>query len=143
MIRKSCKEDIDRIAEIWLYTNIAAHDFIPSQYWENHFELVKEMFLDAELYVYEDNGTIQGFVGLSGHYIAGIFVAAEAQSRGIGSQLLDYVKNLKKTLTLSVYQKNTRAVSFYQREGFEIQSEGIDESTGEKEYSMILRQLEI
>lgn len=33
--------------------------------------------------------------------------------------------------------KNTRAISFYQREGFEIQNSGLDEATGEKEYVMV------
>ena len=34
------------------------------------------------------------------------------------------------------YQKNTPAISFYQREGFEIQYSGLDEVTGEKDYVM-------
>jgi len=37
---------------------------------------------------------------------------------------------------LNVYQKNTRAISFYQREGFDVQNSGLDEATGEKEYVM-------
>ena len=55
------------------------------------------------------------------------------QSRGIGKILLDYIKDKKDRLQLKVYQKNVRAMSFYQREGFTIQSEGMDEFTGEKE----------
>lgn len=46
-------------------------------------------------------------------------------------------KHQKEKLHLSVYQKNTRAIRFYQREGFEIQCENLDEDTGEKEYVMI------
>ncbi|MBT9717142.1 GNAT family N-acetyltransferase, partial [Anaerobutyricum hallii] len=41
------------------------------------------------------------------------------------------------SLRLNVYQKNARAISFYQREGFIIQYEGLDEATGEKEYTML------
>ena len=59
------------------------------------------------------------------------------QSQGIGKRLLDHMKAIKDTLHLSVYQKNTRAIRFYQREGFVIQYEGLDESTGEKEYAML------
>ena len=33
-----------------------------------------------------------------------------------------------------------RALSFYQREGFDIQSEGLDDATGEKEYTMLWQQ---
>ena len=61
----------------------------------------------------------------------------EAQSKGIGKQLLDYVKGIKKRLSLSVYQKNIRAVRFYKREQFQILQESTDENTGEKEYQMM------
>lgn len=136
MIRKLQKTDINRVADIWLKTNLKAHYFIPEQYWTNNYEVVKEMFPQAEVYVYEDDKIIQGFVGINDEYIEGIFVSDEMQSRGIGKMLLDYIKDKKDRLQLKVYQKNVRAMSFYQREGFTIQSEGMDEFTGEKEYVM-------
>ncbi len=68
---------------------------------------------------------IQGFVGLNNEYIEGIFVSDEMQSCGIGKLLLDYIKDKKVRLQLSVYQKNARAISFYQREGFIVQCEGL------------------
>jgi len=37
---------------------------------------------------------------------------------------------------LEAYRKNVGAVRFYQREGFTIQAEDLDEPTGEMEYSM-------
>lgn len=43
MIRELQKADIDRVAGIWLDANLKAHDFISAQYWENNFELLKEM----------------------------------------------------------------------------------------------------
>lgn len=136
MIRKLQKVDINRVADIWLKTNLKAHYFIPEQYWTNNYEVVKEMFPQADVYVYEDDKIIQGFVGINDEYIEGIFVSDEMQSRGIGKMLLDYIKDKKDRLQLKVYQKNVRAMSFYQREGFTIQSEGMDEFTGEKEYVM-------
>lgn len=136
MIRRLQMTDIDSVADIWLDTNIKAHDFISAQYWRENFETVKQMLMQAEVYVYEEEGEIQGFIGLSDDYIAGIFVRSTVQSGGIGKQLLDFVKEIKKELHLSVYQKNVRAIQFYQREKFRIQCEGIDENTGEKEYSM-------
>ena len=93
-----------------------------------------------QVYVYEDNKMIHGFVRLSNEYIEGIFVSDEMRSCGIGKLLSDYIKNKKVRLRLNVYQKNTRALSFYQREGFDIQSEGLDEATGEKEYTMLWQQ---
>ena len=52
MIRKMQNIDINRVADIWLKTNLKAHDFIPEQYWTSNYELVKEMMLQAEVYVY-------------------------------------------------------------------------------------------
>lgn len=140
MIRALRKADRNKVADIWLNTNLKAHNFIPAQYWNDNFELVKEMLLQAEIYLYENEQKIQGFIGLNGEYIEGIFVSDEMQSHGIGKLLMNYVKSQKEKLLLNVYQKNSRAVSFYQREGFEIQCEGLDEATGEKEYVMIWQQ---
>lgn len=136
MIRKLTGADIDETAIIWLKTNRKAHDFISIEYWQSNFDMVKEMLLQAELYVYESEGSIQGFIGLNDEYIAGLFVSEQAQSHGIGKCLLNFVKDQKRKLSLSVYQKNIRAIRFYQREGFVIQCEKIDEHTDEKEYVM-------
>lgn len=140
MIRELRKVDINKVAEIWLDTNIKTHYFISAQYWKSNFELVKELLLQATVYVYEDKQEIQGFIGLSNEYIEGIFVSAEMQSQGIGKILLNYVKGKRNKLILNVYQKNTRAISFYQKEGFEIQYSGLDEATGEKDYVMAWQQ---
>ena len=137
MIRALQREDINRVADIWLDTNLKAHYFIPAQYWKSNYDLVKGMLPQAEVYVYESGQRIQGFVGLNGEYIEGIFVSDEMQSRGIGKLLLNFIKDRRTKLRLNVYQKNTRAKHFYQREGFEIQCEGLDEVTGEKDYVMI------
>lgn len=140
MIRTLQKADINSVADIWLDTNIKAHNFIPSQYWKDNFETVKTMLSQADVYVYENSNKIEGFIGLNENYIAGIFVRNEAQSTGIGKQLLDFVKSIKQQLHLSVYQKNTQAVKFYQRENFHIQCENTDKNTNEKEYIMIWKQ---
>ena len=111
MIRTLTATDVDRVAEIWLDTNIRAHHFISDRYWKEHFPSVKSMFAQAELYV--------------------------SQSRGIGRQLLSFVKCLHPRLRLHVYVQNQRAIRFYQREGFSIETESLDTTTGEKEYAML------
>lgn len=136
-IRALRRADIGRVMELWLDANLKAHSFIPAAYWKSNFDAVKEMLPQAEVYVYEDAGEIDAFVGLNGTYIEGIFVSSEMQSKGIGRRLLDFVKTKRTELCLNVYQKNTRAIDFYQREGFKIRCEGLDESTGEKDYEMV------
>ena len=84
MIRKLLNGDIDRVADIWLKTNLKAHYFFSNQYWKSNYELVKEMLSQSEVYVFEADKMIQGFVGLNDEYIEGIFVSDEMQSCGIG-----------------------------------------------------------
>lgn len=136
MIRKLALEDLEEVMSIWLQTNLETHDFIEANYWRDNFEVVKEVLPQAEVYVDEEDGKIRGFIGITQGYIAGIFVSGDYQAKGIGSQLLDKAKTLYPSLTLSVYAKNDRAVSFYLQKGFKIIKEQKDESTNEQEYVM-------
>lgn len=139
MIRAFREADLTVVMQIWLATNIKAHSFIQETYWTGNYSMVEKVLPQAEIYVYEDDdtGEITGFIGLADDFIEGLFVKEAVQSRGIGRQLLNYVKEIKPGLSLSVYQKNTRAVSFYRREGFRVQSGNADHSTGEKEFIMV------
>ena len=101
--------------------------------------MVRDLLPQAELYVHENEDTrqIDGFIGLTENHIEGVFVAKAARSKGIGNALLEYAKSRKPCLTLSVYQKNQRALAFYRREQFTVQSEGIDEDTNEADIQML------
>ena len=139
MVRKFETQDLDAVMQIWLHGNLDAHAFIPASFWTDHFEMVRNMLPQAELYVHEDKDTrqIDGFIGLTGNHIEGIFVAKAARSKGVGKALLDHAKLLKPSLTLNVYQKNERALAFYRREQFIVQSEGIDGDTNEADIQML------
>ena len=139
MIRKFETQDLGTVMQIWLHGNLDAHAFIPASFWTGHFEIVRNMLPQAELYVHENEAPrqIDGFIGLTENHIEGIFVAKSARSKGIGKALLDHVKPLKPRLTLGVYQKNERALAFYRREQFAVHSEGIDEDTNEADIQML------
>ena len=139
MIRKFETQDLDAVMQIWMDGNLDAHAFIPASFWTEHFEMVRDLLLQAELYVHENEAPrqIDGFIGLTENHIEGIFVAKAARSKGIGKALLDYVKSRRPRLDLSVYQKNERALAFYRREQFVVQSEGIDEDTNEADIQML------
>lgn len=136
MIRKFQSADTEQVMKTWLRGNEDAHSFIPKDYWKSNYSMVQEQLLQAEVFVYEAEGTVQGFIGIQENYLAGIFVKKEVRSTGIGKQLLDYVKAIHPTLTLNVYQRNRRAMEFYKREGFSIILEDIDPDTGEPDYTM-------
>ena len=139
MIRVFNENDLYAVMQIWFDTNIITHNFISKGYWIDHYDMVKEILPQAEVYVYENEITnqIEGFIGLTNNYIAGLFVKESAQSKGIGKQLLDYAKNVKEHMTLNVYEKNDRAIKFYMREHFRIHSKNIDTNTDERELIMV------
>lgn len=136
MIRKLERNDIEVVMQIWKNENINAHKFISEQYWENNYDYVKEILPNAEVYVYTLKEKILGFIGLEDNYVAGLFIEKNNQSKGIGRSLLNKVKENKKELTLKVYEKNTKAINFYEKNGFIVIGKNIDEDTNEIEYTM-------
>lgn len=136
MIRKFEKKDINAVMEIWKNENIRAHNFIAKEYWQDNYEYVKDILPKADIYVYILDEKIVGFVGVNKNYIEGIFIDINNQHSGIGTSLLDKIKENKDNLTLSVYKKNENAISFYEKNNSIIASENIDKSTNEIEYTM-------
>ncbi len=123
MIEKAQASHIDKIMDIWLQTNIAAHSFIAQAYWEGMFAEVKTAMLLADVFVFLENDNVLGFIGITNqNYIAGLFVEEVAQGQGIGQKLLNHCKRLYPVLKLDVFTDNTRAVQFYKQGGFDIVS---------------------
>lgn len=137
MIKKFKKADLQDVLNVWLEGNLQAHSFIAANYWRKNYDKMANVYLpQAEIWVDEDHQNIKGFIGLQENYIAGLFVAKEAQGQGIGTKLLDRAKKEKTQLSLRVYQKNTHAVNFYLKSGFHIIKEELDKNVQEIEYLM-------
>lgn len=136
MIRKFEKKDINAVMEIWKKENIRAHNFIAKEYWKDNYEYVKDILPKADIYVYILDEKIVGFVGVNNNYIEGIFIDINNQHSGIGTSLLDKIKEKKDNLILNVYKKNKNAIKFYEKNNFIIISENIDKNTNEVEYTM-------
>ena len=133
MIRLFEFRDLDRIMEIWLEGNLKAHPFIKEEYWRQNYETVRSVLPNAEVYVFEEDGEVQGFIGMDAENIAGLFVAEGRRGQGIGHQLILEVKR-KKRLSLHVYEKNEKALRFYQREHFAILAKENDAETNAQVY---------
>lgn len=133
MIRQLTESDLEAVMRIWLNGNLQAHSFTAPDYWISNYNNVKALLPRANVYIYEHDGEVCGFIGLDGTFIQGLFVDSAYRSQGIGKILLDYVKSSNSTLQLTVYERNKRAVSFYKREGFRQISSQIDKNTDESE----------
>lgn len=138
MIEKAREKHLDSVMAIWLNTNIAAHLFIPQSYWEAAFAQVKEAMPAADVFVYQENDQVMGFIGITdSEYIAGLFVDEKAQSQGIGRKLLTHCKQLYSHLELYVFTENPGAVRFYEKNEFEIVSTKISPDFNREEHHMI------
>lgn len=136
LIRKFNVLDLDKVMMLWLEANLEAHYFIDKMYWVEHYEVVKQMILDSDVHVYEENCQILGFIGIIDNYIAGVFIDKHYRCKKIGHQLISFIKESYRNLSLSVYQKNQRAVNFYLKENFKVIKEKLDLENNEVELIM-------
>ena len=136
IIRKPLPTEIEAIIKIWLDGNMQAHPFIQPDYWLNHTDYMRQVLPLSEVYVCEVKGEIAGFIGLDGDYIAGLFVSKQYQSLGVGTTLIEFIKQQHFTLTLAVYKKNENVMQFYRKQNFVVIEERIDSNTNEAELLM-------
>ena len=86
----------------------------------------------GQLWVYDDNGIVKGFMWVDSQQIKKLFVEPVLQSRGIGSKLLEYAVDKLGATYLWALEKNTRAITFYQNHGFQTTEEKmLEEDTTE------------
>ncbi|MDO3678542.1 N-acetyltransferase [Paenibacillus ehimensis] len=137
-IRPSNPQDIDILVELWLQESLTAHPFIDAQYWRANAEEMKTKYLPmADTIVIEEDGHVAGFVSMVDDYLAALFIDSRHQKKGLGKGLLDHVKQDRTAIRLQVYRQNERAVRFYEKQGFRIEAEMIDEATSAEEYRMV------
>ncbi len=131
MIRLLREEDILRVGEIWFAGSLQAHPFISPQFWQAALADMQNKYIpQADGYVHETNGRIDGFVLWQGDFLHCLFVDIKCQGKGIGTALINQLMRDARELRLKVYQKNTKAIDFYDKHGFRIVRELICEHTG-------------
>ena len=125
-IRVSTKEDISRIAEIMVFNNrmyfypIFQDEGYSFKFFNvidvaNEYLGMPEIF--DEIFVYDD-GIVRGFIHIKDTEVKKLYVDNFFQDRGIGSKLLEFAMN-KGADHLWALEKNTSALRFYSRYGFE------------------------
>ena len=138
IIRKAKLDDLARIAEIEVFNYRL--NFYPI-FQDNAFYFVEMQVLNViqtnkrhmdQLWVYDDNGVVKGFLWVDDKQIKKLFVEPVLQSRGIGAKLLEYAVSEFGATYLWALEKNTRAIAFYKRYGFMVTDEKmLEEGTTE------------
>ena len=133
MIRKAKKEDLSRIAEIFVFNNRINYFPIFQDAGYSFGELQVVSVIDRyfsrdevlrDIYVYDD-GLVKGFLLLEGTEIGKLYVVPCFQSQHIGQALIRFATDRGADLVWAL-EKNTRAIAFYARHGFR--------PTGEKKF---------
>ena len=74
-----------------------------------------------EVWVAEDGGRVVGFFALSDDLLYHLYVYPELQGLGVGSGLLELVKELRpEGFRLWVFQQNVQAREFYEHRGMRV-----------------------
>lgn len=138
MIRPADDKDFDRIMLLWQETNISAHHFVSTQYWQKHTSLVRNTYLPAaQTYVFVDRHQIKGFISLlDDNYIGACFVDRRFQNKKIGRKLIQYLQKRRNILQLHVYALNDKAVRFYRQQGFKVIRQDRQAETGQLQLLM-------
>lgn len=136
MIRQMRTNEIDKVMEIWLEGNSSAHGFLPMKHWLELVGDVRRSIEASHVFVDIRLGEVSGFIAFNDGVVSDLYVKAPFRSYGIGRELLEQAKSLNESLALLVFMKNFRAVDFCHREGFFIDDETIDETTGEMKFLM-------
>lgn len=130
-IRKAKIEDLSRIAEIYIFNNRVNYFPIFKDEEFSFGELQVVSLIDhyfkkdeviKNIYVF-DNGLIKGFIQIDGTEICKLYVDTFFQSQGIGNELIEYAIKELHANYLWALEKNKRAISFYQKHGFQLTGE--------------------
>lgn len=140
-IRGAEKEDVSRIAEIFVFNNRVNYYPIFGDEGYSFGELqvtsvVNDYLMDENVlkntYVYDD-GVVRGFIGAENGEIKKLYVDTFFQGRGIGAKLLEFAVKNRKAMWLWALEKNTKAIKFYENHGFHLNGEKVFEE-GTTEY---------
>ena len=131
MIRAYQDTDLDDVVSIWYEASKIAHSFISEENLIVQRDAVINTYIPrAKMWVADKDGYIVGFIALLDNLIGGLFVSPKSQSKGYGTQLIEYAKSIiKETLLVEVYQENHQAQHFYKKCGFILIDKRLDKST--------------
>lgn len=121
MIRKHTPEDLEAILDVWYKSSTIAHPFLETDYVEKVKKDMRTLYVpNSETWVYVNNDVVIGFVSMMGDEIVGLFVLPDDHSKGIGTQLVNYISESRDKLEVEVFEKNVIGRAFYSKYGFSL-----------------------
>ncbi|MDF3935938.1 acetyltransferase [Pseudomonas citronellolis] len=119
-IRQRVAADNPALLDIWLRAVRATHHFLQAADIDALLPQVRDLYLPAvEVWVAADaTDRPLGFIGLDQAHVEMLFIDPERRGQGIGSALLDRLRDARGVLSVDVNEQNPQAVGFYRHYGF-------------------------
>lgn len=142
MIREYKNSDLPHAAGVWLRSGQAEYHYL-SAFQDLNENTAIDVFSRAiqnkcNIWIYESNQELIGFLAMDVNFIDRLYVDPYRQRKGVGSELIQYAKNLYPNgLRLKTHQLNTRACAFYEKHDFVVMGYGVSsppESMPDVEY---------
>ncbi|WP_051940705.1 GNAT family N-acetyltransferase [Stenoxybacter acetivorans] len=115
------EQTIINLLNIWETVVKKTHTFLSDH---NIAEIKPEVYkilktIDILCCYADDNGVLQGFIGIENQKIEALFIAEHVRRQGIGKILLDNAVNQYQISLVDVNEQNKQGLGFYQHMGFQ------------------------
>lgn len=118
-IRTAREADFDALTELWERSARSSHAFMDDAEFVELKPRIRDLLLPSmDVWVAESDGEQLGFVGARDEHVELLYVAPEAQSRGIGPRLLAQLNGGEGPRSVEVYAGNSVGLGFYLSQGF-------------------------
>ncbi|OPB92704.1 GNAT family N-acetyltransferase [Elizabethkingia occulta] len=118
LIREANLEDYGEVMRVWEASVRATHHFLDPADITFYKSIIPEALPQVKLFIYEIEGQVAGFMGISGNTLDMLFVDPDYRRKGIGSKLFQYAQSLFQISRVDVNEQNQQAVDFYLKTGF-------------------------
>ncbi|CAM3412061.1 GNAT family N-acetyltransferase [Elizabethkingia occulta] len=118
LIREANLEDYGEVMRVWEASVRATHHFLDPADITFYKSIIPEALPQVKLFIYEIEGQVAGFMGISENTLDMLFVDPDYRRKGIGSKLFQYAQSLFQISRVDVNEQNQQAVDFYLKTGF-------------------------
>lgn len=121
VIRQATPADADNVATIFRQSRQYFLPYLPdlhsSEEDKGYFRNV--VFIECEVWIAEENNLPVGFCAFKKGWIEHLYFLPTHVGKNLGATLLSKAKESNQHLQLWVFLQNSRAISFYERNGFQ------------------------
>ncbi len=141
-IEEAKEEDMQEVARVFRTTRESELPYLPNLHTpqEDVSFFRSKVFGRHTVHVLKENDVrLVGFITFDSEWIHHLYILPELTGHGLGAQLMKLAKKNSKNLQLWAFQRNQRAIKFYQKHGFKIIKETDGSENEENEPDVLMQ----